>query len=254
MDKNKSGKTKKKYEFINETLFFPKEKILVIGDLHLGYDLMLRDSGILLPEKEIKNVIQRFKDVLEKIKENGEKIEKIVFLGDIKHSFGFEFKERDEFDEVMGFLHSQGFEDEDIILIKGNHDTMDYSKTKKMKPYHIERQIAFIHGHKNYPKVFDKKIKYIVSGHLHPSVILEEKSGVKREMYKCFLTGKTNKRKKEFIILPSFLGMAEGTPVNHYKTDYMESFYILPKKDVLNASVHVIGDDKVYDFGKVKDF
>lgn len=235
----------KKYKFVREALFFPEEKILVIGDLHLGYDFMLQESGILVPEKQAKETIKRLREIFRQVGA----IEKIIFLGDIKHSFGYEFKERNDFDEIMDFLRSQNIDDENIILIKGNHDTIDYSKDKRMRNYYVEKDLAFVHGHEAFPEIFGKKIKLIVSGHLHPSVILEE--GPKREMYKCFLTGKS--KGKENIVMPSFLGIAEGTPVNNYDQEYMEDFFILPKKDILKFRVHVIGQNMIYDFGKVKD-
>jgi metallophosphoesterase superfamily enzyme len=53
--------------------------------------------------------------------------------------------------------------------------------------------------------------------------------------------------------MPSFLDFVEGTPVNDYKTDYIESFSIIPKKAILGFNVQVVGKDKVYDFGKVGD-
>ena len=238
-----------KYKFIDKALFFPEQGILVFGDLHLGYDYMLRQSGVLIPERQLKDIIENLKEIFKTIKqEKRGKIKKIIFLGDITHAFGFEFQERDEFLEIMEFLKKE-VPKENITLIKGNHDTMDYSYGS-MKFYHIEKDIVFVHGHEPYPEVFDKKIKIIVSGHLHPSIILTEKPGIKREAYKCFLEGKTNG--KIFIILPSFFGFIEGTAVNDYKEDYIESFSIIPKKDMLNATIHVIGQDNVYDFGKVK--
>ena len=127
---------------------------------------------------------------------------------------------------------------------------MDYA-SGKMKNYYIEGDLAFIHGHKPFPEIFDKKVKVIVSGHLHPSITLEENPGVKREAYKCFLEGEY--KGKTFIVMPSFFGFIEGTAVNDYKEDYIESFSIIPRKAMLNAKVHVIGEDKVYEFGRVKD-
>ena len=238
-----------KYEFIDKTLFFPEKGILVIGDLHLGYDYMLRQSGVLIPERQVKDMISDLKKIFKKIENEKRKINKIIFLGDITHAFGFEFQERDEFFEVMDFLKKE-IPEENIILIKGNHDTMDYSYGN-MKDYYIDEDLAFLHGHKSFPEIFDEKIKIIVSGHLHPSIILEEKPGVKREAYKCFLDGKY--KSKTFIVLPSFFGFTEGTPVNDYKEYYIESFSIIPEKEILNARVHVIGKDKIYDFGKVRD-
>lgn len=239
----------KKYVFIDKTLFFSEEGILVVGDLHIGYEHMLRQSGVLVPERQIKDMIAELDEIFKKIKKEKQKLNKIIFLGDIKHAFGFQFQERNEFRQVMDFL-IQHVPKENIILIKGNHDTMDYSYGN-MKEYYIDGELAFLHGHKPYPEMFDKKVKVVVIGHLHPSIILEEKPGVKREAYKCFLTG--SYKNKTFIVVPSFMGFVEGTPVNDYKEDYMGSFSVIPRFEILKFKIHVVGDDGVYDFGTVKD-
>jgi putative SbcD/Mre11-related phosphoesterase len=240
-----------RYEFIGKTLFFPEEGILVVGDLHIGYEYMLRQSGILVPERQIKDMIAELNEIFKKIKKEKHKLNKIVFLGDIKHAFGFQFQERNEFREIMDFL-KQHVSEKNIILIKGNHDTMDYSYGN-MKEFHIEGDLAFLHGHKPYPEIFDKtkKVKVVVIGHLHPSIILTEKPGVKREAYKCFLSGSW--KGKTFIVVPSFLGFVEGTPVNNYREDYMGSFSVIPRAEILKFKIHVLGNDGVYDFGKVGD-
>ena len=249
------NKIQMKYEFINKTLFFPDYGILAVGDLHIGYDHMIKQSGILIPERQVKDIISDLKEVFRKIKNSktGKRIKKVVFLGDIKHAFSYEAEEKHEFMEVMNFLKLEVPEpQENIIFIKGNHDTMDFTYGK-MKNYHIEPEsgIAFVHGHLSFPEIFNRKVNVIVSGHLHPSIILAEKPGVKKETYKCFLEG--SYKGKTFIVIPSFVGYYEGTPVNDYREDYLESFFILPKKEILNFKIHVIGKDKVYDFGKIKD-
>ena len=238
--------------FIDKTVFFPEQGILAVGDLHVGYDYMLVQSGVLVPERQIKETLEDFERIIEKIKSLGYELKKIVFLGDIKHSFGYEFAERNELREIIAAL-TKYVPEENIIFVKGNHDTMDYTLERKMKPYHIEPDagIAFIHGHQTFPEIFDKGIKTVVLGHLHPSVILEETPGVKREIYKCFLEGESHD--KNLIILPSFLGMSEGTPVNTYIEDYSEDFSIVPKKDIMKFRIHVVGDDEVLDFGEVRE-
>ncbi len=236
--------------FIDKAVFFPKQGILAIGDLHIGYDYMLRQSGILIPERQIDETIKDLDYIFEKIKSLGYEPKKIVFLGDIKHSFGFEFEERNELREIIASM-TRHVPEENIIFVKGNHDTMDYTIDRKMKPYHIEEGIAFIHGHKTFPEVFDKKINTIVLGHLHPSVVLEERPGVKQEIYKCFLEGKS--KDKTFIILPSFLGMSEGTPVNNYIEDYSEDFSIIPKRDIMKFDMYVIGSEGVLEFGSIEE-
>ncbi len=238
-----------KFEFISKSLFFPEKGILVIGDLHLGYDYMIQQSGVLIPERQVKDMIEELKDIIQRIKQRNEKIKKIIFLGDIKHSFSYEWKEKNYFNEVIRFLEKD-FDRKDIIFIRGNHDTMDYSYGK-MKDYYIIGDVAFVHGDRLILQVLDKKIKTIVMGHIHPSVIISDKKGVKKEKYKCFLTGKS--KNKETIILPSFLATIEGGVINNYDEEYEDYFSIIPKKDLMKFEVHIIGDDKVYDFGKVKN-
>lgn len=239
------------YKFINESLFFPERGILVIGDLHIGYDVMLRQSGVLIPERQIEDVMERLDKIFQKIDSKNYNLKKIIFLGDIKHSFGFEFEERKDFDQIMDFL-GQRFSDENIILIKGNHDTIDYTFEGKMKSFYLEGGVAFLHGHKSFLEVFDKSINLIVLGHLHPSIVLQENPGIKKETYKCFLTGKY--KKKEIIILPSFLGIIEGSRVNEYSDKLEKDFSIIPKKNLMDFKVHVVGKEENYSFGKVKDF
>jgi len=241
----------KNYQFIKESLFFQEQGILVIGDLHIGYDVMLRQSGVLIPERQIEETMERLEKIFEKIESQNQRIKKIIFLGDIKHSFGFEFEERKDFDQIMDFL-KQRFSEENIILIKGNHDTIDYSFEGKMVDTHVEEGVVFLHGHKSFPEVFDKTTNLIVMGHLHPSVVLQENPGIKKENYKCFLTGKY--KKKDVIVLPSFLGIIEGSKVNEYANKLEKDFSIIPKKDLLKFKVHVVGENETYSFGKVKDF
>jgi len=235
--------------FIDKTVFFPNIGILAVGDLHLGFEHMLRRTAVGLPESQTEETIKNLKEIFSKINAKGYKIKKIVFLGDIKHYFGFQYREKQHFNQILDFL-KQKFEDKDIILIKGNHDKMDYSG-KRMKNYYINGGICFTHGHMEFPQIYSEKVKIIVIGHTHPSVVISEKKGVKREKFKCFLVGKLYGKK--MIILPSFFNIIEGMSVNEYKEDYNKYFSIVPKTEILNSEVFVIGKDGIYDFGKVRD-
>ncbi|VVB83021.1 3',5'-cyclic adenosine monophosphate phosphodiesterase CpdA [uncultured archaeon] len=211
----------KKYIFLGKTIFFPEQGILAVGDLHLGYEYKMQQSGVLVPEAQVEEIKTELKEIFEEIKEKGFKLKKMVFIGDIKHSFSYEWKEKNYFREILTFLKNY-IDDKNIILIKGNHDTIDYSFSDRLKDYFIDGEIAFSHGHEAFPEIFDKKIKTIVIGHLHPSIILSDKQNIKREKYKCFLVGKF--RKKEIIILPSFLATIEGTTINSIKDEYEDYF------------------------------
>src|SRR3990172_2486250 len=234
------------YEFIDKTLFFPEQGILAIGDLHIGYELALVESGILLPEQQVAETIESLTLIIKEIKAKKYGLKKIVFLGDIKHFFGYEYAEKVNFNKVLDFLKTH-VPEENIILIKGNHDTMDLGFD--FRNYYVEDGIAFLHGHEPYPAAYDKKVSCIVTGHLHPSVILEEEPGVKHETYKCFLEGDV--KGKRYIVMLSFLEFYEGTPVNFYSEDFIESFSIISKRDILNFKIHVVGEDNVYGFGRV---
>lgn len=238
-----------KQQFINRTLYFPEKGILAIGDLHLGYEEQLRQSGVLVPERQVKDLIEDLKYIFKKIKSQDNEVRKIIFLGDIKHFFSYNYREQSEFRKVIDFL-GEFLPPENIIILKGNHDTVDYSFESIMKDYYVAYSTAFIHGHKDFPEIWKPEIKTIIMGHIHPSVILSEEQGIKKEKYKCFLKGMY--KRKEIIILPSFLDFKEGQPINDYE-EYEDRFSIIPRKSLKDFRVFVVGEDKVYEFGKVKE-
>lgn len=240
----------KEYEFIGKSLFFIKEGILVVGDLHLGHDYMLQQSGILAPKEQVEQIKKEFYLIFQEISKRKYTLKKIVFTGDLKHSFSYNKREKSYFKEIYTFVQKY-LSEKNIILIKGNHDTIDYSYGDKLKDYFIYKDIAFSHGHKYFGEIFDKKIKTIVIGHLHPSIMLKDKGDIKKEKYKCFLIGKF--KGKKMIIVPSFLSTIEGTTINKLDKDYEDYFSIIPKEKLENFKAYVIGEDKSYDFGKVKN-
>ncbi|MDD5012478.1 MAG: metallophosphoesterase [Candidatus Nanoarchaeia archaeon] len=240
----------KNYIFLGKTIFFPEKGILAVGDLHLGFEYKLQQSGVLVPEMQIEEVKKELAEIFEEIKKRNLKLKKIVFIGDIKHSFSYEWKEKNYFNDILKFLKGY-IDDKKVILIKGNHDTIDYSFSDRLKDYFIDGDLAFTHGHKLFPEIFGEKIKTIVIGHLHPSIILAEESGVKREKYKCFLVGKF--KRKNIIILPSFLATIEGTTINSIEHEYEDYFSIIPKRNLKNFVVYAAGKNEVYNFGTIKE-
>ena len=136
---------------------------------------------------------------------------------------------------------------EDIIIIKGNHETTNLIGDKKLVNYYIKNNIAFIHGDKEFKQIFDKKIKLIIMGHLHPAISLTDSQKIKHEKYKCFLEGRY--KGKEVVILPSFIPNVEGSAVNEYLGN---SHCIIPAKTLMKFKVYAIGKNKIYDFGILK--
>jgi len=70
-------------QLIDLALFFPKKKILIISDLHLGYEEALNRKGVLIPRFQFKDTITRLKPILETTKP-----ETVIINGDLKHEFG----------------------------------------------------------------------------------------------------------------------------------------------------------------------
>lgn len=237
-----------KHEFIGKSVFFPEQGILAIGDLHIGYEHSIQKSGVSIPDMQVGEVIGDLKKILEEIKSKNWKLKKVVFLGDIKHYFNYEWKERFNFNKVLDFLKDY-VKDSAIVLIKGNHDKFDFAG-KKMKNYYFNRGIMFFHGHMEFSQLREERVRVWVLGHLHPSVKLIDKANIKREKYKCFLTGKY--KGMEAIVVPSFFGAVEGSAVNEKNYVPEEGFSVIPVKNLQKFKVHAIGDNgEIFDFGEV---
>ena len=131
------------YIFIYKAVFFPNEKVLAIGDLHLGYEQMLRELGIVIPEIQTKQVLNELNQIFLQISEKKQKVEKVIFIGDIKHFFKYEKHEKFIFFKILELLKKY-VKEKNIILIRGNHDKLKSFAGKKLKNYYIYKNIAFI--------------------------------------------------------------------------------------------------------------
>ena len=230
------------FGFIGKSLYFEKNKILVLGDLHIGYEGYLNEQGIFVPRTQFKEIIGDLKEIFEKIGN----VEKVVILGDLKHEFGsISSQEWKEVREILDFLKKKS---KSVILVKGNHDTIlgPIAKREELEivDFYVKGGICFLHGHKLFPECLGGEIKMLVLGHKHPAVVLSDE--YKREKYKCFLVGKW--KGKEIVILPSFFPFIEGSDVVGVGKNYL----FVPEKDLKNFEVFIVGRG-VYGFGKLKE-
>jgi putative SbcD/Mre11-related phosphoesterase len=231
----------KEIEFIGKCLLINTngKKILVIGDLHLGYEGALRETGVLIRDEVFKEYIKEIDRVFEIVKKkilspngkfigngksgdrgneninNKDVVDEIVLLGDVKHVIGKVIRE--EWNEVVMFLDYLKEKCGKIIIVKGQHDALLEPIVRKLKnvslvDYYVDEEYAFVHGDKKYIEINDKKIKYWIMGNAHPAVKISD--DVKVEKYKCFLVGKYKigiGNVKEVIICPSFIYANEGS-------------------------------------------
>lgn len=237
------------FEFIDKALYLTKQKILVIGDLHIGYEEALNKEGILVPRTQFRELNRDLGKIFKRLKEDKKKIDKIVVLGDLKHEFGeISQQEWRETKEILDLLKK---ESKKVILIKGNHDTIlePIAKRKEMRirDFYIEDRICFLHGHKLFSECLDKKVKMLVVGHRHPAVVLADK--YKKEKYKCFLFGKW--KGKEVILMPSFFSFIIGSDI---LTRTENNYLFISDKELRKFEVYVVSPvgNKVYRFGELR--
>lgn len=227
----------KEIEIIDLGLLINK-KILVISDIHFGYEDALIEQGYLIPRHQYKDTVERINKILSNVKP---KI--IIINGDLKHQFGSILKQ--EYKDSINFLESL-LRKYQVILIKGNHDKIlsiiaEKVNLKTQLFYSID-DIYICHGDFIPEDLNFIKSKTIIIGHEHPSVTLEKNK--RFEKFKCFLKGKY--KNKTLIVQPSLNLMTIGTDILKQR---LQSPFL---KDIKDFEVFIV-EDKIYNFGKVKN-
>lgn len=222
---------------VGPALFIEKEKILVINDLHIGYEEALHRKGVLVPRFQMEEIAETMQKILHKTNPK-----KIIINGDLKHEFGTVL--RQEWKEVLRFLDLCLEQADEVITIQGNHDPIikpiaEKRGVKVAKEYRIG-DILVVHG----DELVKTDAKTLIIGHEHTAITVRE--GSKFEKYKCFLKGKWER--KNLLVVPSFNPLLEGTDV--LKEKLLSPFL----EKIKNFEVYVVSRGEVFRFGKVKDF
>lgn len=218
-------------------------RILVVADLHIGFEESLNRQGMMVPRFHLKDLTERLGSMIKRARP-----ETIIVNGDIKHEIGTISGQ--EWREALKVLDLLARNSRKVILIKGNHDKILGPIARKRgieiaESYEIkEKGILILHGHKEI--TIPKRIRTIIIGHEHPAVSIRE--GERSERFKCFLKGKYGG--KEIIVLPSLNLLTEGTDV--LKEDILSPFLKQRKQDLDSFEVFIVSD-KVYNFGKLKN-
>lgn len=231
-------------EMIDLGLYF--EGNLVFSDFHIGFEEALNKQGILVPRFQFKSIINRLDKIFLRLKDK--KIDKIILNGDIKHEFGTISEQ--EWRHTLRLLDYLLKKCDEVILIKGNHDTVlgpiaEKRKVKVLDYYLIsnKKNILVIHGDKIPKGDLLKNSDVVIIGHEHSAVSIKE--GPRVELFKCFLLGRY--KNKDLIVQPSFNLVTEGT-------DLMKEKLLSPflQQNLDYFEVFVVAD-KVYGFGRLKD-
>lgn len=254
---------KKEYKNIKivflEDVLLINDKILVISDLHIGYEEYVLGKS-LFARTQLKEMIDKLERIFNDLKKKKINIEQIILLGDLKHEFG-KISES-EWRETLKFLEYLLKKTKDIKLIRGNHDNIlgpiaEKKEIKILDYYKIKinsKGVCFLHGDKIYSDCLKSDV--LVIGHLHPAITLYDR--YKKEKFKCFLRGrlknKGEKKEKEVYVLPSFIPLIWGCDMNELK-DLKEKgeFSIIDWKSLKKFEVIIYNEKehKEYNFGRL---
>jgi putative SbcD/Mre11-related phosphoesterase len=151
-----------------------KERVVVVGDLHIGWEVALAQQGIHVPSQTAKMLERLSKIILDR------KPSKLIMLGDVKHSVsGVELEEwRDVpefFEKLLKLVPS-------IQVITGNHDgnlePLTPSQVELVGPSGIAlwNRFGLLHGHA-WPSPQILGCETLILGHAHPAVTLRDALG-----------------------------------------------------------------------------
>ncbi len=191
-------------------LLIRREKVLVVGDLHIGLDLEYRSSGILFQGATEKMAAR----LLKIYGETGAK--RLVILGDVKQSIGYpRFAEFKELERFFGAL--KGI---DITVARGNHDGnldrvfKNISLSAPIEREVIVGEVAMVHGNA-WPSEEAMRQRYLITAHFHFAI---ESGGVKERAWLVAEAGRKIRDRYErgnrdirLIIEPSFNDLVPGT-------------------------------------------
>jgi putative SbcD/Mre11-related phosphoesterase len=151
-----------------------KERVVVAGDLHIGWEVSLAQQGIHVPSQTEK-MLQRLRTIIER-----EQPTKLVFLGDVKHSVTG--AELEEWRDVPDFFEALIELVPAVQVIVGNHDgnlePLTPSKVELLPANGIALwgKFGLFHGHA-WPSPEVLGCETLILGHLHPAVTLRDALG-----------------------------------------------------------------------------
>jgi putative SbcD/Mre11-related phosphoesterase len=218
------------------------ERVMVISDLHIGWEVALAEEGVHVPS-QTGRLIDRLKELLASEKPN-----RLIILGDVKHTVSK--IELEEWRDVPWFFEDICKTVPKVQVVPGNHD----GDLEALLPEPVELlsprgvivgDTGLFHGH-TWPDVQMLGCSTLVAGHVHPVVVFTDPMGfrITRQVWvrapcdklllaKSVLKGNgvrvkkdeepqnimktrfdTELRAETFLIMPSFNDYLGGQAVN----------------------------------------
>lgn len=176
-------------------IFWKDNSALIIADLHLGKSAHFRKNGIALPSDLIRADLHRLTGLVEYFEPN-----ELIIVGDFLHA-----GKNAEFEIFKTWR--MNFPNLVILLVKGNHDRIPNQNLLALGVSHTHKTYEtadFIFSHEK----IDHKEKFVISGHIHPGLML--RNSVKGfSKFPCYVLTKNQ------LILPAFSSFTGLDTKNH---------------------------------------
>jgi hypothetical protein len=149
------------------------ERVLVVADLHIGWEVSLAQKGVHVPSQtpKILNQMLRLIGLC--------KPTRLLFLGDLKHTV--EKVEMEEWRDIPDFFEALSRKVSNIEVILGNHD----GNLEPLLPENVNilpstgvilGNVGLFHGHA-WPAPELLGCRSLVTGHVHPMVAFRDPMG-----------------------------------------------------------------------------
>ncbi len=149
------------------------ERVLVISDLHMGWEVSLAHQGFHVPSQTPK-LLKRLSRLVRTHKPT-----RIIIIGDVKHTIAK--VEMEEWRDVPDFFEEVTKMVPKVQVIPGNHD----GNLEPLLPESIDIlpstgiilwDVGLFHGHA-WPPPEMLKCKHLIIGHVHPVVAFRDPTG-----------------------------------------------------------------------------
>lgn len=176
-----------------------EDNVLVVADMHLGYEAALEQEGLSIPRVQTRKIEQYLLRTIEAVRPS-----KVVVAGDLKHNFSRNLTQ--EWQDVARFVGALKGR-VSLEVVKGNHDNyLGIILSEYGIPFRREVRhsgVRIVHGHEG---TLDDAPT--VMGHIHPSIRLKDSIGASLKD-PCFLFDPVRK----VLVLPALSLVSPGTDV-----------------------------------------
>ncbi len=149
------------------------ERVLVVADLHIGWEAPLTQKGVHVPSQTPK-ILDKILQLIKTCKPT-----RLIFLGDVKDAIAK--VEMEEWRDIPDFFETINKKVSDIQVVLGNHDgNLEplLPETVKILPSTgvVFGNVGLFHGHA-WPAPELLGCRSLITGHVHPMVAFRDPMG-----------------------------------------------------------------------------